>query len=425
MPARGKRARTKVAPAQQFALAAILAVQFGLAVALGWVLPLPPPDQAPDETAHRIYIQHLVDEHALPVFDAARGRDNPEYEFHQPPLYYALAAPVYAAAGGGDRGTRAVRLLSALIGLITTLAAFGIARTLWPEPPHLALGAAAVTAFWPMHLYTNASINNDGLAVALWATALWLLARYLRAPSLRGAALAGVVTGLALLTKTSTLILVPLGLIAITLAWSREKSVPWRHLFGDGGAFLGAAAVIGGWWLVRNQMLYGDALAYGVFKTAFGWQSPQRWFTARGFSEVTHWGAVAVLTHQSFWGAFGLGAQGVPAETFPKWLYNALSLLAAPSLVGAWLAVRAREVVARRIGLVLVAGWAFVFVAFLRFNIDLFQPQGRYLLPLVPILAVLLSRGWCTVGRGRAWALLPGGVLLACAVYALFLVERL
>jgi len=424
MPGRGKRAPTKP-PVPRAALAAVLCAQFALAVTLGWLLPLPPPDQAPDESAHGIYIEHLVRDHTLPVFDAARGRDNPEYEFHQPPLYYALAAPVFAAAGGGAGGTRAVRVLSALIGLITTLAAFAIARALWPDPPHIAVGAAAVTAFWPMHLYAGASVNNDGLAVALWTVALWLLARYLRAPALRGAALAGAVTGLALLTKTSALVLVPLGVIAIALAWARRPSGAWRRVISDGGVFLGAVAVIGGWWLVRNQMLYGDPFAYGVFKAAFGWQSPERWFTARGFNDVTHWGAVAVLTHQSFWGAFGLGPQGVPAAVFPKWVYALLSLIAVPALVAAYGVLRAREQTVRSTGLVLVTAWVFVFCAFLRFNLDLFQPQGRYLLPVVPIIGVLLSRGWYDLGRGRAWALLPGSVLLACALYELVLVVRL
>ena len=50
-----------------------------------------PMGKGPDETAHLRYIEHLAQTHRLPVFSAVNpGSD---YEFHQPPLYYALALP--------------------------------------------------------------------------------------------------------------------------------------------------------------------------------------------------------------------------------------------------------------------------------------------------------------------------------------------
>ena len=427
MPAQHKRARGKSAPrgGWRVALAAVLVVQLTLAMAYALRLPLPPPDHAPDESAHRIYIAHLVTTKSFPVFNPSRGRDNPQYEFHQPPLFYLLAAPVFAVTGGGDKGLLAARLLVVLLGLVTTLATVALARTLFPDALALAVGAGAVVAFWPMHLNVSASVNNDELATAAWTVGLWLLASYLRHGRLAAAIAAGAVAGVALLAKTSTLFLVPLALAVIALRWARTTPTPWRRVIGHSAVFAGIVLAIGGWWLVRNWVLYGDPLAWGAFQEAFGWQTPERWFYARGFGVGEHWGAVAALTYPSFWGAFGLAENGMPAAYLPYALYGVLGLLVVPAVAGVIAVLRAPDQVGRRLGTMLVVAWAFVFVAFLRFNLEIFQPQGRYLLPLVPIVAVFVSAGCAHLGGRRAWALLPGGMLLFCALYGLALVVRL
>ena len=56
-----------------------------------------PLDKSPDESAHWQYIEYIAANHALPIFDGkTMFPPNPGYEFHQPPLYYALAAPGWA-----------------------------------------------------------------------------------------------------------------------------------------------------------------------------------------------------------------------------------------------------------------------------------------------------------------------------------------
>src|SRR5258708_2550539 len=78
------------------ALLLILALYLGLAAAYAAVTPF---GRAPDETAHALYVQHLVREHTLPVL---RRTPRDAYEYHQPPLYYLLAAPFWAAASPGE-----------------------------------------------------------------------------------------------------------------------------------------------------------------------------------------------------------------------------------------------------------------------------------------------------------------------------------
>src|SRR5712692_2089927 len=87
--------------------------------------------QVPDEPAHYNYIRAIVEQHALPVLqvgdydqaylDKLKAEHFPpalpvtavRYEGWQPPLYYLLAAPIFAATGGS---LVAVRLFTLLLG---------------------------------------------------------------------------------------------------------------------------------------------------------------------------------------------------------------------------------------------------------------------------------------------------------------------
>jgi predicted membrane-bound mannosyltransferase len=92
-----------------------------------------PPWQVPDEPAHYNYIRQVAESGCCPVleapdwdldylsrltgsgFDPQYLADLPavQYEDHQPPLFYLLAAPVFSLSGGS---LTALRLASALLG---------------------------------------------------------------------------------------------------------------------------------------------------------------------------------------------------------------------------------------------------------------------------------------------------------------------
>src|SRR6186997_1398211 len=95
-------------------LAVILAVYVLLAAGFAAVTPF---GKAPDETAHALYIEHLVQQKSLPVLRQARRE---AYEFHQPPLYYVLAAPAWAvgAMGSPQAARMAARGVSILLGAV-------------------------------------------------------------------------------------------------------------------------------------------------------------------------------------------------------------------------------------------------------------------------------------------------------------------
>jgi len=424
-----------------------------LLFAFGYSVVTPPPNAAgqhnPDEAAHMQYVATLASGH-LPVFtDAAHG-----YENHQPPLYYALCAPVYLAAHGhGDAAaTRAVRWVSILLGVLLIVAAYGCIRCLFPKEPHLALGTAAFIGLLPGNIALCASVTNDALTTLVVAAALWQLV-ILVAPLdseippatwRRRALWLGLTLGVGVLTKTSTLTLFPVVLLAFYFVARRGLMTTARAARGAVLA-CGLGLVLGLPWLGRNQLLYGDPLARHIFVTAFARTAQADTITRYVFggSVGGYLLGVAQWTFASFWGGFdsGLifwgqdprarldpnapGAYGIYGGTPPLFyaLFLALSLA---SLAGVFLRLR-REPPDARQGVALSAFAALVGLVgfvFLRFILTFFQAQGRYLYPALVPLAFFFVWGGQGLSPRPAWrrafvGLLAAG-LVALNLYTLF-----
>ncbi|MBM4461336.1 MAG: phospholipid carrier-dependent glycosyltransferase, partial [Chloroflexi bacterium] len=217
--------------------------------------------QSPDEPAHYNYVRYLAEHGRFPVLQAGDYRhdyleriksqkfspdlsvDPIRYEFHQPPLYYLLASPVYWLAGGRLVG---VRLFSALLGGGIVLLAYALGRRVFGARSALALGAAAFVALLPQHLATVAQVGNDVLAELLYAALLYLLATWVMAPqsghgsgqaslptaarSPRSLIALGVLLGLILIAKTTVYIALPLAGGALLWLWRRERASARRIL---------------------------------------------------------------------------------------------------------------------------------------------------------------------------------------------------
>jgi len=410
---------------------AVLAILYAL---------LTPAWQVPDEPAHYNYIRQVAEEGCCPALTAAdwdaaylatltaSGFDpqhlgdlaSVQYEDHQPPLYYLLAAPVYRLSGGS---LTALRLFSAVIGAGVILCVYGVARAAGAGAP-LRLGAAAFAAFLPQHVAILAGVNNDSLAglIAGAGTLLAVLHATGRLPVRRGALLLGGVLGLGFLTKASTFLLGPLAVLAIFLRWRREEGRRVTGLLRVGALCLLPALLLGALWWGRNLALYGwpdfmglgrhDAVVAGQPRTA-------DWIAAEGLAGWLAEGAR--VTFQSFWGQFGW--MGVP---MPGWVYAALlafTLLSAAGLI--LLAIRARREglpPATRDALIVLAALAVLGLAqYAYYNLTFVQFQGRYLYPAMSALALGFAGGWAgwaaLAEGGRAGALrwLPAAIMWGLA----------
>ena len=145
-----------MAPRHRLILALILVLYF----ALGVLFAVNTPSwQAPDEPAHYNYVRYLAEKGSFPILhmgdyphaylEELKSRKFPpdlsidplRYEFHQPPLYYALTAPIYGLTGGDPL---ALRLFSVVLGSGVVLLAYATARRIFPARSRARTGHGCV-----------------------------------------------------------------------------------------------------------------------------------------------------------------------------------------------------------------------------------------------------------------------------------------
>jgi 4-amino-4-deoxy-L-arabinose transferase-like glycosyltransferase len=186
----------------------------------------------------------------------------PNQMVQHPPLYYGLGAawtylmPDYSGQRF-DIQVYWLRLLSILLFLPLPILAWRIGRAL-SGSDSVGLTAAILPWAIPSYLRSGSAVTNDALLILLSTSLLYFLAKVLRGDlTRRTAAWVGVLWGLALLTKGFAL-LAPVP-IALAYLVGARGSLLRRIRSAAPPAILGLAVgfVIGGWWWIRNEILYG------------------------------------------------------------------------------------------------------------------------------------------------------------------------
>lgn len=141
---------------------------------------------------------------------------------YQPPLYYILLAPLYAALRGQSILVHyyALVFISGLMAVATVFLAGLTAQTLFPSDRLLQIAIPAFALFCPTQSFLAAAINNDNLATLISALGMLLLVwlfrygfRWTTALGLLAVAVIGV------LTKRSLLFWAPLAIMGLGLYW--------------------------------------------------------------------------------------------------------------------------------------------------------------------------------------------------------------
>lgn len=387
--------------------------------------------QAPDEPAHFNYALALAQGQGFPVLEAGdwdqgylerlkSSKFPPDlsvstlrYESHQPPLYYMIAAGVLRLTPASRVADHviALRLLSVALGAVTLLLAFTAVYALFPRLPWLAVATAGFMAFLPQHTATSAAISNDGLAVLLATAVLaWLLLKGASAaaqPSWRNALVPGLLLGAVLLTKVtlySLLALVPAALVL----WAGRRGFATALDLALRLTLI--AAIVGGWWLARNMMVYGPLDPLGLVRHEMVVVGQPR-LAAVDLAAAQHF---ATTTFRSFW--VQLGWMAVPARAEAYMLLLGMALFAGAGLVlflGRALFGRSDLIPVQRRGVTLLAVWALIVGAqMVVYNLQYIQPQGRYLFPALMSIGLFFVLGWRELLSPR-YAPTAVGVLLA------------
>lgn len=417
---------------------------------------------APDEPAHYNYIYAIAVEHYLPTlrvgdydqallarlthdkFPPADSVASLRYESHQPPLYYLLASPILAAAQTASLRAQVVslRLFTVGIGGLLILATYRLTRLLFPRSDVAGLAAAAFVAFVPQHLFMTAAIDNDALAELMLAITMILAIEDVaeRGKSQRDVR-AGIVVGLAVLTKlvaaVSALLIVAGILGAALLAPERRSAL--RHAPLRIARVALVSLIVSGWWLVRNLIVYGLGDPFGLRRHAeVVAGQPLTGHLSLGLVRQ-----MGLTLFHSFWGQFGW--MGIP---YADRTYDVLGGFSALIFLGIilffWRALTTRPASGFFLGTELVSPSgiptvyslaqliAFAILALeillvaggvVFYNLRYLQPQGRYLFPTLPALAIFVVAGIAELFNPRYVGIvliLAGLALYWLGIFSLF-----
>lgn len=461
-------------------LCATLFVILGLGYAI-----LTPIFENSDETLHYPYVKYLADGNGLPLATPGQLWNQ---EGTQPPLYYAIVAAATfwidtdnlpdllqrnphwlftevrallndnqnrVTHGPPDafpysRSALAIhigRTCSLAFGLVTVVCAFLISQRLFPGHIPLVVTATALTALTPQFLRVSATVSNDSLAAALASltvllalkftdpTALQLRgfpttrkrfgARALARRALLPAVVLGLLGGLALLTKLSSLTTTLLA--AYIIFWRLfftselherpfQRMMQWLLVIG----FLVLALT--GWWFLRNYRLYGEWLATETHLNLAG----------RGQLSLSEIWGLRAEAERAYWATFGWG-QIRP----PEWVYRLLGWFSRVGLIGLGLALLTKLIQGNKgrplpLDLQAIHVEKIIFLIFwASLNLALYTrwvmevgsvSHTRLIFPAITAISLLLALGWHALlpARLEAWfsALLTIS-LLTLNVYSL------
>ena len=307
-----------------------------------------------------------------------------------------------------------------LISTLSVLPVFLAARRLWPREAGTRWLATSLYAFWPQFLFVGSMLTNDVLITALSALAVLLAVDLaLRGFRLsRGLALA-VTVGVALLTKLNgaALVVLAAGALALGLAagpaQARPPSRPRLVLAGLGLLLLvaGAVGVLNSLHFVTAQIFQLSVARDFVSSLSAGGQQNNSLVLA-----------ALAYAFRTFLASYGWGNLETYAWLYRLWAVGALLALLGAGLA-AGLALRRRRPWDRPTARVYwllavfsltVAALALA-LAIARQNV--FLVPGRYLLPALPAVCLLLAGAWRNWlprprWRTRAWQAISLGALL-------------
>jgi len=201
---------------------------------------------------HLDYIHFVANHFALP-------KPNDGWEYHQPPLYYITAAPVYRFFDliAPESADFALQLLSLSFFAGFLLVGYAIFRMMFKDKKLLYL-AVALLAFWPSGIIHSVRIGNDVLFYFLYAAGFYYLLRWSRLDDMKNLFLSVLFGTLAFMTKANGIVLVGLIGIEFFVKWIGRKDKlryalrrSWLILFVIAGLAVNFGAKI--WYAMQDR----------------------------------------------------------------------------------------------------------------------------------------------------------------------------
>ncbi|HKY06601.1 MAG TPA: glycosyltransferase family 39 protein [Candidatus Binatia bacterium] len=304
---------------------------------------------------------------------------------------------LFQSALPADQMMLLARLPNLLIGLLVVLLAGWWACRLWGGGA--AVVAIALASLDPNLVAHSSLVTTDAGATLFIFTTIYLLWEYLRSRSCWYLAFAALSLGLALVSKFSTVLLVPIigSILASSVIFDdADRNQLRRRRFSAG--WLQAIAAF-------SLMLL---VAAPLIPAAYFFQSFQLWLTGFGkFMTLAREGQLAFflgqVSYEGFWAYY-------PVAFLIKTPIGSLLLMAASVIF-----YRAGNPLRRSQTICLLLPVVIVFLALTQSKVNI---GVRHILPVYPFFFVIASRR-ATANSSQRWILMVGAALLFTGVSAL------
>jgi Predicted membrane protein (DUF2142) len=303
--------------------------------------------------------------------------------------YYLYAALPYLAASRAEVLDRLylMRLFSVPLLLVFATSAWLLAGEVLGRDRHAQLLAAAVAGLAPMVTFVGAAVTPDALLLPVWGLWFWLAARALGRLARADLVLLIALTVAAVCVKPASFALLPgLAWVFAAFFWRRSGRPPLRPRT----VALAVAATLAAGALVAVAVAAGTPRQLGAYLWQF--YSPT---DSGGYTQLPAWPL------RDVWLESSAAAFGWLEVRFPWPVYALVALLLAALLVALLprLRLTALAVAFALPALALAAGLHLTELEMILEEGKAFT-QGRYLLPLLPLLAL----GVAAVVRRAAFA---------------------
>jgi 4-amino-4-deoxy-L-arabinose transferase-like glycosyltransferase len=298
-----------------------------------------PLDIGMDIREHYEYMEFVANTGRVPL--ATQG-----WQMFQSPLYYVISAVVLSIPltqrFDTTHAMMLLRFIPLLCGLLQVELAYRAGRYVFPDRRDLQIWGTLIGGLLPMNLYISQVVGNEPLSGLLSAGAvvagLHLLVLNDDVVPDRYFIFLGIALGLALLTKVTAALLVPLAvLIVIHVLQKRRQSI--RFITLRILLVLGIIFAISGWYYIRNWMELGRPFVGGWESTAW-WQDPGYRTVADFFTFGRSLSSPIYAAVQGFWDSLYStlwldgGLSGISVYQYrPPWHYDFMLSGALLSLV--------------------------------------------------------------------------------------------
>jgi hypothetical protein len=387
-----------------------------------------------DAQQHYEYIEYVANTGRIPL--APEG-----WQMFQSPLYYTLSALVWEFPLSRwfhiTTAMMLLRIIPLFCGLLQVELAYRAARLVFPQKPDLQVWGTVIGGFLPMNLYISQIVGNEPLA-GLFSAAAVVVGFYLVTSERqivldRYFIVLATMLGLALLTKVTAVLLVPLAIVLVIYVLKRRRQTS-GHIILRVLLVSGIIFAISGWYYARNWIELGRPFV-GGWESNVWWQDPGYRTSSDFLSFGRSLSSPIYSAVQGFWDSLystlwldgGLSGMGV-YKYRPPWNYNfilsgsLLSLLpAAGILIGILVAILRYKDRSYRAQLfsVLCVGIYLAALLYMYVTVPVWSTaKATYALGIIPCFAVLCVTGLDFLSRNNLLRAVINGCLACWAVSA-------